>query len=272
MSLVQDNYIFKPHPSNVNPVKTAEEYSLSETSTISIETGDNDRLTLWVKQPENPDGFMFVLFQGNTGHWGDVGKPKDGEVFDREYRLKLLKEIIKQGDGFVAVSSRGFGSSTGKPSEENFAEDKIAVTKFLNKENYRKLVIFGESLGATNALKMNEVIGYRNVVAVALVAPFTSLIDKTKESYPEFADFDLTKFLHHRFDNKKVIETTNFKGKILLFHPTEDQTTPFHHSEELLKIGKERGLDIKLFPLEDCGHITWDPAGVLQTIENEISK
>ncbi len=270
MSLLQDRFIFRPYPSNVDAVKTAEEYSLPETTTISIETEDNDRLTLWVKQPENPNGIMFILFHGNTGHWGDVGKPSKNENYNREYRLKLLKEIIKNGNGFVAVSNRGYGSSTGRPSEENFAKDKLAVAKFLEKENYPKLIIFGESLGATNALKMNETLDYKNILAVVIVASFTNLVDKTKESYPEFKDFDLTKVLHHAFDNKNTLENTSFKGKFLLFHPVEDQTTPFHHSEELLKRGEERGLDIKLFPLENCGHITWNASEILDTIKKEI--
>ncbi len=270
VSLVQDYIIFKPFPSNVEAMKQATEYNLPETSNITIKTEDGERLTLWVKQPENPDGFMFVVFHGNTGHFGDVGKPKPDESHNARYRIKLLQDIVAKGNGFVAVSHRGYGNSSGKPSEAGFEKDLKAVTKFLDKEKYDNLIIFGESLGANSALKLNEYLHYEHERAVVLIAPFTNLFDKTFELYPEFKDFDMKKFLHHNFDNKKIFEETNFKGKFLIFHPMGDETTPIAHSENLLEIAKRRKLDAELFRLSGCGHITWNPDQVIDVIAKEV--
>ncbi len=263
---MQDYIIFKPTPSDVPKIKHPLEYNLPETNEISLETADGERIILWVKQPDKKDGYMFVFFHGNTGHLGYVGTPTKDDIFEPEYRLNLLKEISKTGNGFVAVSLRGYGASSGKPSEQGFEEDAKAIAKFLAKENYDKLIIISESLGNNTALKLNEYLNYKNVNKVALIASFTNLFDKTNDLYPEFSKFDLSKILRHKFDNKKIISDTNFSGEILLFHPVNDETTPFYHSEELYNIAKSKGLDAKLIPLENCGHITWNAKEIIEKI------
>ncbi|MDX1949590.1 MAG: hypothetical protein SFT90_03700 [Rickettsiales bacterium] len=266
LSLVQDSIIFKPNLSDVGKIKHPLEYHLPETNNISLETEDFERINLWVKQPENEDGIVFVVFHGNTGHLGNVGTPSKDDIFEPEYRVNLLKEIIKTGNGFVAVSLRGYGASSGKPSEAGFEKDVKAIAKFLENENYPNLIILSESLGNNTALKLNEALNYKNVQKIALIASFTDLFDKSTDLYPEFAEFDLSKILRHKFDNKKILQETKYQGKILLFHPIDDETTPFKHSEKLFEIAKEKGLDVYLYPLKNCGHITWNPQEIIDII------
>ena len=274
LTAFQDSIIFKPDPDGIKPLKNPIEYGLSETSTVSINITDEEKIDLWVRQPDNKEkGLMFIYFHGNTGHIADVGKPESEDV-DRNYRIKFLKQISKQGHGFTAISHRGFGLGSGEPSEENFAEDIKFLADFLQQEKNLKLVLVGESLGASSALKLNEELLNKNIIAesVILIAPFVSIMKKIEDLHPEILRFDVESRLRHKFDNKKIISQTQYKKNLILAHPTEDETTPIYHSEELLEIGKQNNLNIKLERLEGSDHITWDPKDILEIVEDNIAR
>ncbi len=272
LSLVQDSVIFKPRPSGIQAIKTASEYGFKDASEEIITTEDGEQIHCWVEKPSNPSKPYIVFFHGNTGHLGDVGKPKwDEEKIDRSYRINFLKTMEKHGYGFIAVSHRGYGKSTGKPSEEGFVKDIKAVAELIKERNL-KIIISGESLGAFSALTLMQQMEYSEdkPLGVVLIAPFSNLEEKAYETHPEFRRFDAKKYLRYGFDNKKIISETNFKGRILILHPQQDKTTGNYHSEILLGEGRKRGLDMKLVILQNYGHVTWDAEVVLKYLSQEI--
>lgn len=261
LSLIQDSKIFVPYQSNIEKMKDPSEYGLSETNEFSIVSGNGERIFIWVKQPKDDSKPMMVFFHGNTGHFGDVGAPQPGEEYDRRYRIKLLKEITEMGAGFIAVSLRGYGKSEGKPGEQNFNEDIEHLADFLKKEEHHKIYVLGESLGCNSALKLGDKIKAEKVM---LIAPFLNLHEAVTDRYPEFKQFDLDKYLHHKFDNQSLIENYNKQSEIYLFHSKDDKTTNFSHSERLYETGKKNGINIKLTEFETGGHINWSAKDILE--------
>lgn len=273
LSLRQGSLIFKPNAVDMEDIKDPSEYGLAETSEVSIRTDDNEKIMLWVKQPEQKDGNMYVFFQGNTGHLGDVGGPtrKDEEPYDRDYRIKLLKEIIKNGDGFIAVSHRGYGKSTGTPSEIGFIKDIKEIAKFIEKEKNQNLVILGESLGSFSSLVMAEELLSRGVQvdSVNLIAPFSSIEDKVLDDHPELGKYNLPNWIDNELSNLEIIKRMPKHVNINIFHSKDDVTTYIKHSKKLLEAGKQKGLNIKFHDISPAGHITWSAKKVLSIINKK---
>jgi len=261
LTLIQDGKIFVPKQNNIEQIKNPADYGLQETEEFSFFSGNDDRIFMWIKQPADKNKPVYVVFHGNTGHFGDVGKPMPNENYDRRYRVKLLQEITNTGAGFIAVSLRGYGKSDGKPSEQNFEEDIEKLSEFLKKENYRKIYILGESLGCNAALKLGKKIRAEKMI---LIAPFSNLHDAVTDRYPEFKQFNLDKYLHHKFDNLSLIENYSNHTEINIFHSKDDLTTSFSHSEKLYDSGQKKGVNIKLFETEIGGHINWNSKEIIE--------
>lgn len=275
LSLMQASILFNPKVSGMKPIEAPIEYGLSETVEVSVDAEDDEEIYLWVRQPVQEDGKMFVFFHGNTGHLADVGPPdSDEEPYDRDYRIRFLRQVINNGDGFVAVSHRGYGKSSGDSSQEGFDSDIKAVAKFIKSEENHNITIVGESLGAYSALKLaQELISIDvKISSVNLIAPFASIKEVVKVNYPELTKHNLDDYIKYQFDNEYNLSVFPSKEvSINLFHSKEDATTPFLHSEKLLEVGKQQKLAIKLHDISPSGHITWYPKKILGIIDDNLS-
>jgi len=270
LSLVQNFIMFHPNPRGIQPIKDPSEYGFADVEDKILITEDDANIHYWIKSPSDKTKPYIVFFHGNAGHFGDL-KSQTTDVNDRGYRLKLLHRFADNGYGFIAVSLRGYGKSSGKPGEKEFVKDVEAVAKFINQEKY-KTIILGESMGAFSALTLMTKLedSAQSPQGVVLIAPFSSLIEKAYEIHENLRRFDLSKYLKHNFDNKKMIAETKYKGKILLLHPSEDNVSGAYHSKILQGEGKKNGLSMKLLILKDAGHVTWDTNLVAKYIFEEF--
>jgi len=268
LNLFQDRLIFKPFPSNVAAMKEPHEYGLRKVTAEDIKTEDGISIHLWTKEPEK-DNPVFVVFHGNTGHFGDVGTPKPDENYDPEYRIKLLAEITSRGCGLVAVSCRGYGKSTkAAPNEEGFILDVRAVAKYvLDEKKYPpgKIIILGESLGSAVAMIMAEVMtaAGKPPAIVATIASFSSMKAKVMELHPDLLEDDIERNVRHKFDSERRMKMLNDETHLYIAHPAEDMVTGKGHSKKLADIAKKHGLKVTYTELAEAGHITWDAKEVV---------
>ena len=85
------------------------------------------------------------------------------------------RALTAAGNGLVALSYRGYGGSTGSPSEAGLISDAEAAYRFaLTHAPAERIVAFGESLGSGVAIALAA---SHKVGAVVLEAPFTSAAD-----------------------------------------------------------------------------------------------
>jgi len=257
LSLLQDKIIFVPKVRGMEQIKEPVEYGFTDAEDKIVLAEDGAQIHYWIKHPADKNKPYLVFFHGNAGHFGDLRSLTE-KGNNRGYRLQLLHDFADKGYGFIAVSLRGYGKSSGKPSEAGFRKDVKAVAEIIRQNNYKTL-IFGESLGAFSALVMMQELEQASPPEmVVLMAPFSNLEEKAREIHAEFSKFDLSKYLKHQFDNQKIIEETGYKGKILLFHPSEDEVSGPYHSNILLGEGIKAGRDIELIMLKNAGHVSWN--------------
>jgi pimeloyl-ACP methyl ester carboxylesterase len=173
-------------------------------------------------------GLIFYL-HGNGGNaygWAEdiaYNFPTDYDVFVFDYR--------------------GYGKSKGTiTSEAQIMEDVTAVFDYIVKKyNYSNVIVNGYSIGTGPATQLAAA---RNVKALILQAPYYSLSKLTDEKVPFLPDF----IKKHRFETHDYLPKV--KAPVYLFHGTNDELIPFHHSELL----KAENPEINLIPVQGMGH------------------
>ena len=106
---------------------------------LTLTTDDGERLHAW--HLARPDAHADVVyFHGNGGNlsvWSDV-----------------LVELWRQGFDVLAIDYRGYGLSTGTPSEQGLYRDVDATLRFVDERPHdrsRPLIYWGRSLGTVMA-------------------------------------------------------------------------------------------------------------------------
>ncbi len=106
---------------------------------VTFETRDGETLHAWWLEPPDPRG-QVIFWHGNGGNlslWLDV-----------------ILEFPRRGFSVLAVDYRGYGASTGRPSETGVYMDADAAVQEFNRRfrrNGSPVIYWGRSLGSTVA-------------------------------------------------------------------------------------------------------------------------
>jgi fermentation-respiration switch protein FrsA (DUF1100 family) len=197
---------------------------------FSIEVAPDVTVTGWIVE-KDPSAPWILQFHGNAGN-----------ISNRVPHLKLFSELGFNG---VLFDYRGYGKSTGTPSEDGLVEDGLAVVKYLKEEkgvDRKFLIYWGESLGGAVAA---AVAVKEEPRALILKSTFTSVPDLASETYPFLPVRYLSKT---QFDTKNLVP--NFLFPKLVVHGHADRLVPFHHGQRLFQLS----LEPKTFLKVDRGH------------------
>jgi len=178
-----------------------------------IETPDGCRLSAWHVCPEDPVGSI-IYFHGNGGNLGTL--------------VEILAMFFHDKLQVFAIDYRGYGWSTGVPSEKGAYSDASAAVSYF-KANFRKpglpIIYWGRSLGGCIA------------AYVAGKAPPNGLVLET--TFPSKAQL-LRHFPHmrpFRFFSKYKLDTLGYlvghQFPILVIHGEKDRTIPFEQGQLL---------------------------------------
>jgi fermentation-respiration switch protein FrsA (DUF1100 family) len=139
---------------------------LSKAEEVVLDAADSERVIVWHVPPCDGQP-VFLYFHGNGG--------------SLRWREERFHDLIADGSGLVALSYRGYGGSTGHPTEKGLIEDAKAAYAF-SVAHYpaERLVLWGESLGSALALTLAA---ENPVGCVVLEAPFTSAVDVGAQHY-----------------------------------------------------------------------------------------
>lgn len=97
------------------------------------------------------------------------------------HRVRSLSDFSNRLDcNAIAIDYRGFGDSTGSPSEDGLLKDAQAVWEWAmdrNGNRPNRIALVGHSLGTAVASKLVGKLAENDMhpLAVALIAPFTSV-------------------------------------------------------------------------------------------------
>ena len=179
----------------------------------SVATADGERLVAWVVPPRAGRPVL-LYFHGNAGNLGRAG------------RIARFRALTEDGTGLFAISYRGYGGSTGLPSEEGLLQDaRAAYGAAAARFGAGRLVGYGESLGTGVVLKLAAEVPLQ---AVVLEAPYRSTLAVAQRLYPYLP---LSLAMKDQFRSDEIIGRV--KVPLLVLHGERDQIIPFAQGEEL---------------------------------------
>jgi uncharacterized protein len=132
------------------------------------------------------------------------------------------------GRSVYLVAYRGYGASTGEPSEATLVPDALAVFDHVQTlHRGQRVAVIGRSLGSGIA---SQVAARRPVERLALVTPFDSMIGAAKAHYPVFP---VDWLLNERYESAKALHA--FRKPILIVHGGRDDIVPEESTQRLIE-------------------------------------
>lgn len=214
---------------------------------LEIETADGERLVAWHKPPG--EGRPIVIF-----FHGSADNP--------DQRAVRFMALISGDFGVLAPHFRGYGRSTGTPSEVGLHRDAEAIYQYCSTlYGPEMIVLWGFSLGAAVAVRLAS----RNkVAALVLEAAFTSLADVAKHWAP-FLPVRL--ILRDRFQADETIKSV--KAPILMIHGGADRDVPIDLGKHLFDCAPEPK---EFVQINAGGHDDLDKYGATNTVRMFLAR
>ena len=179
---------------------------------LTIETKDGERVHAWLIPAGTPRARV-LYFHGNGGNLSNWSP--------------ILAGIVKHGYSVLAVDYRGYGLSTGRPTEQGLYRDVDALVAraWPGADNTVPLIFWGRSLGGAMAAYAATV---RKPDGLIIEAGFPDARAVVRGS-PVLAV--LSVFSSYRFAAAEFINTANVP--VLQLHGDHDSVIPFELGREL---------------------------------------
>lgn len=205
-------YVFRP---SRDVLRTPEDLNLPYDQCF-IDTPDGCRLAAWHVRPPNPIGSV-VYFHGSTGNLGIL--------------VPILAQLYRGNLQVLAFDYRGYGLSTGTPTEEGVYLDAEAAARFFQ-ANFREsgipVVYWGRSLGGCFA-----------AAAAARVPPDGLILETTFPSKASLVS-EFPQYRWFRWFAPCKLDTLSFLKDhpypILVIHGEKDRTVPLRQGQILYQL------------------------------------
>jgi hypothetical protein len=214
MYLMQRQLMYRPENKGLTP----EGVGLAGVQALNIATPDGENIAAWFAPPQSGQPVV-LYFHGNAG-----------EIGDRPRRFEFYRQ---HGFGVLFVSYRGYGRSSGTPTEDGLAADATAAYEWLSANGAapKRILLVGESLGTGVAVRLAS---EKPVAAVALEAPYTSTTDIAAGQYWWLPVRFLMK---DRYESIARIAAIN--APLLITHGEADSLIPIRYGRKLFETARE---------------------------------
>jgi fermentation-respiration switch protein FrsA (DUF1100 family) len=179
-----------------------------------INTHDGERLeAAFIENSSSP--YITLFFHGNAGAIAD--------------RIGFLQTLAQQGTSVLGVGYRGYGASTGRPSEDGiYTDGKAAVAYAVDSLGYTSdnILLCGRSIGTAVAVKTALVDDFRGVI---LISPISTA--REYAAYHDFGIFSL--FAGSSFPISSTVESLTLP--LLVIHGTADRILPCEMGKTLFR-------------------------------------
>ena len=197
---------------------TPKDIGLDYTS-VHIPTSDGETLhSWWIPVPDAKGTVLF--FHGNAGNIS--------------HRINYLKMFEQLGYNTLLFDYRGYGQSSGIPSESGTYLDAQAGWRYVTETQGiapAQIVLFGESLGGAVAARLAA---REKPGMLVLASAFTSVPDMAAEIYPFLPVRWLARFHYNTLESLQSVTCPVF-----IAHSAEDEIVPFEQSQQLFKAAPE---------------------------------
>lgn len=190
---------------------------------VKLKVPDGETLNGWVVYPdtEKATGQWVIFFHGNAGN------------VSNRYYPERYKVLTSNGYGVITFDYRGFGNSTGQPSEAGLYQDAEAIYNYAREVRHissDSLTLFGYSLGTGLA---TYIASKQPAAGLILEAPYTSIPDVAGHVTP-FLPVGI--LMQNKFSSLERIGSV--RCPLLILHAEDDLLIPFSHGETLLNTAK----------------------------------
>ena len=189
---------------------------------------DNETLNIWLANPGNKDAVIY--FGGNAQ--------------SAYHAIPEFEKIITDKTVYL-VDYRGYGSSSGKPSEQALYNDALNIYDHI-KNNHDNISVIGQSLGSGVAVYLAT---KREIKKLILSTPYDSLVEVAKHHYPFYPIGVLIK---DKFDSISLVDSLTSRTLIII--AANDKIIPKQHSLKLIAAFKPEQLSV--VELSGVGHNT----------------
>jgi hypothetical protein len=230
----QRSFMYFPDRARIPPAAVGLPRAVEET----LATADGEQVIVW-HVPAAADKPVVLYFHGNGGSLA--------------YRTERFRALTADGTGLIALSYRGYGGSTGSPTEAGLIADARAAYEFAAaRYPVERIALWGESLGTGVAVALAA---ERPVGRVILESPFTSAADIGASVY-FFVPVRL--FMKDQFRSDERIAAVT--APVLVLHGTDDNVVPIRFGERLYALIRSPKRFVRI---DRGGHEGLDALGAL---------
>ena len=211
--VTQRAMLYHPTATQIPPAAAG----MPEAQEVVLDTSDGEKLIAWHVPPRG-DKPVVIYFHGN------------GEI--APWRAERHRATTANGTGLIALNFRGYGGSTGTPTEEGLHRDAAAAYAFAAaRYPAERIVLWGNSLGTGVAVKLAS---EKPVGKVILEAPYSSVADIAAELLP---------FVPMRWLMKDQFHSDRWIGSVhaplLIMHGARDDVIGIRFGERLFALAHE---------------------------------
>jgi fermentation-respiration switch protein FrsA (DUF1100 family) len=238
----QRSLMYFPDPARTPPAAAG----LPQAEEVVLTSADGERLVAWHVPPEAAKPLV-IYFHGNGGALN--------------LRAGRFRWLTADGFGLLGLSYRGYGGSTGKPTETGMLLDAAAAYDFAAaRYPPERIVLWGESLGTGVAVALAA---ERKIAALILDAPFTSAADVGAAAYPIIP---VRWFIKDAFPSDERIGRV--KVPLLILHGEQDRIVPIRFGESLFALANEPK---RLVRFPSGGHVDLDEHGAKDAVRSFLN-
>ncbi len=182
---------------------------------VMLKTVDGETIHGWWVPSGKEHAPVLLFFHGNGGNVS--------------HRLEKLAVFHSIGADTLIIDYRGYGKSTGTPSEDGIYRDALAAHRWLVETRGvepTRIVVYGESLGAAVAVHLASEAPTGGVI---VESGFTSVTDIARKMFPFLPVHWIVK---HKFNSIDKVHRIN--APLLILHSRQDELFEMTHPERLL--------------------------------------
>jgi fermentation-respiration switch protein FrsA (DUF1100 family) len=208
---------------------------------VRLTTADGETLAAWFVPAGNDHAPVLLFCHGNAG--------------DRADRVGTVALMHDMGFAVLLFDYRGYGSSTGRPSENGTYADARAAWDYLVETRgipAARIVVYGRSLGgAVGAPLAAEV----QPAALVVESCFSSAPDMAARMFPYLPVRLLCRF---RYDTKSAVAAV--ACPVMVAHSPGDKMIAFSHGRRIFDTAPEPRVFVETTGGHNDGGLDVDPA------------
>ena len=209
---------------------TPDEYGMSDYELVNLKTEDGEILQCYLlkQNKESPtySNKTIVVLSPNAGNIG--------------HALPIVSMFYSNfGYNVFIYSYRGYGKSTGKPSEKGLKLDAQRIMQYLTieDEQYQQssIVLYGRSLGGAVGIYIASTMA-SHIKGIILENTFLSIRKTVPHIFPMLKY--LAVLIHQVWDLEKLVSTIPSNIPLLMLSARKDEIVPPEHMDRIFSLSK----------------------------------